>query len=225
MLPSMIPGPEVRVAVARARWLEVQDELLRGVTHALSNRIATISAAAYMLEFNDVTPEQAVESLRTETERMDVLLQLLRLLPSRDDTGFEPVMPVDIVTQAVALHAHHSDLRDVIVHVDVSATVLPVWVEPHTFLQALLLALTAAKRAAFPHELAVQITMAGDADVVRIVVCPENASGSVDSMRTAVDAAAAECCLLSARGTAAARDDGGCELTLPSLSAVRRAGR
>ena len=77
-LPSMIPGMEMRQAVARARWLEVQDELLRGVTHALSNRIATVSAAAYMLEYGDVTQAEAAESLRTETERMDALLQLLR---------------------------------------------------------------------------------------------------------------------------------------------------
>lgn len=221
----MIPGPEIRLAVARARWLEVQDELLRGITHALSNRIATISAAAYMLEFNDVTSEQAAATLRSETERMDALLQLLRQLPSRDDSGFEPVMPAELVTQAVDMHSHHSDLRDVIVHVEVADNVLPVWVEPHSLLQALLLALTSAKRAAFPHALAVHVTLHGDTEVVRFTVHPENASGSIDPTRTAIDSAAAECCLLSARGRAVARGDGGCELELPTLPAVRRAGR
>lgn len=224
-LPSMIPGPEVRLAVARARWLEIQDELLRGITHALSNRIATISAAAYMLEFNDITAEQAAASLRSETERMDVLLQLLRQLPSRDDSGFEPVMPSELVSQAVELHAHHSDLRDVAVHIEVADSVLPVWVEPHSLLQALLLALTAAKRAAFPNALGVHVMLHGDAEVVRFSVHPENTSGSIDFTRTAIDAAAAECCLLAARGRATARTDGGCELELPTLPAVRRAGR
>lgn len=211
-------------AETRARWLEVHDELLRGVTHALSNRVATMSAAAYMLEYDDVTGAQAAASLRVETERMDTMLQLLRLLPSRDDREFEPVSPGDVITQAVALHAHHCDLRDVRVVVAVRDAVLPVWVEPHALLQALLLALTSAKRSAFASSGAVQLSVDGDADDVRILVHPEPVHAAADAL-AARDIAAADGCLQSALGTAVARADGGCVLTLPTLPAARRAGR
>ncbi len=224
-LPALSTGPENGLAMARSRWLDLHDELLRGVTHALSNRIATLSASAYMLEFEDVSCSQAAESLRQETDRMDSLLQLLRLLPSRDDAAFEPVVAADVVEQAVALHAHHCDLRDVVVEVRTDADVLPVWVEPHTLMQALLLALSAAKRTAFPHMLGVQLHVHGDADVVRFSVYPDAVVANVDTLRTALDAGAADRSLQSALGSAQARADGGCELTLPTLPAARRAGR
>ncbi len=214
-------GAEPHPAIARARWLEVQDALLRGVAHALSNRIATVSAAVYMLEHRDVTPEQAATSLRDATERMDELLQLLRLLPSRDDTSFEPVMPRDVVEQAVTLHGHHGDLREVPVTVRYEGDVLPVWVEPHAFLQALLLALTAAARSAGTE---VVLLVRGDEDRIGFAVYPAG-DASADAARTAEAAAAAGQCLRSAQGTAAPRADGGCDLSLPTLTSVRRAGR
>lgn len=224
-LPTSVGGPETGRATARARWLEVHDELLRGITHALSNRIATVSATAYMLEHEDVTSAQAAESLRVETERMDALLQLLRLLPSRDDTSFEPVAPLDVVTQAIALHAHHCDLRDVAVNVQADPDVLPVWVDPNVLTQSLLLALTSAKRAAFPNMLDVRLVLSSDSDVVRMQVHPAIGAASVDPVRTAADAAAADRVLRSAHGTVSPRADGGCDMTLPTLPAVRRAGR
>ncbi len=211
--------------VARARWLEVQDELLRGITHALSNRLATLSAAAYMLEFEDVTRAEAAGSLRTEVDRLDALLQMLRLLPSRDDSALEPLAPGDVVEQAVALHGHHCDLRDVPVRVTVDEAVLPVWVEPHALLQALLLALCAAKRAAFTAGSGVELSVRGDGDVVRFGVHPDGTAPSGDDATSARDVFAAQECLRTAFGTATAHDDGGCELALPTLLAVRRAGR
>jgi len=214
----------VTEAETRARWLEVHDELLRGVTHALSNRVATISAAAYMLEHEDVTGAQAAASLREESERMDALLQLLRLLPSRDDREFEPVSPGDVISQAVAMHAHHCDMRDVRVAVTTADGVLPVWVEPHAFLQALLLALTTAKRAAFASSSEVTVAVTGDADVVCVTVHPVSADATADADSTR-DVSSAHGCLQRALGSAVARDDGGCVLMVPTLPAARRAGR
>ena len=212
----------------RARWLALQDELLRGLTHALSNRLATLSAAAYMLEYGDITAAEAATSLRTETERLDAILRLLRQLPARDEGVLEPVAPGDIVEAAVALHAHHGDLRDVPVTVAVADDVLPVLVEPHALRQALLLALTAAKRAA--HHAGsgvtdgVRIDVTGDAEWVVLRVF---ADGTIDpdAEATRRDALAARACLAHAIGDAEARADGGCELRLATLLAARRAGR
>ncbi len=214
-----------QLAESRARWLELQEELLRGVTHALSNRIATVSAAAYMLEHEDMTCQEGAVQLRVETERMDNLLQLLRLLPSRDDTGVEPVAPLDIIEQAVSLHSHHSELRDVEVRVATEAEVMPVLVEPHAFLQALLLSITAAKRAAFSQAGAVVIDVSNTVDAVAVTVHPDSNNADTDVTSTSLDAAAASLCLRSAHGSVTPRADGGCTLTLPTLSAARRAGR
>jgi C4-dicarboxylate-specific signal transduction histidine kinase len=224
-------------ATARSRWQEVQDELLRGITHALSNRVATLSAAAYMLEFGDVTPAQAAESMRTESERIDELLQLLRRLPAREEPEPEPVSPGELVEDAVALHAFHCDLRDVPVEVAVAADVLPVLVEPHALRQALLLALSAAKRTAVRdangHLPAARIDVRGDAEVVHIHVhgVANGAAVDADAVDTdAVDAtrarefAAMRACLGTVRGAVQPLADGGCVVQLPSLLAARRDG-
>lgn len=222
---DVAPGHESRLAFARARWLEVQDELLRGVTHAMSNRVATVSAAAYMLEHNDVTPGQAAASLRDETDRMDSLLQMLRMLPAREDDGVEPLLVADVLSDALALHSHHCDLRDVAVRVSVADDVMPVLAEPHALLQALLLALTSAKRAAYANMLGVSVSVSGDAEKVFVRVHPDEGAVSVDTALSGINASAADALLFSVGGAAGMRLDGGCDIELPTLRAARRAGR
>ena len=209
------------LAAARVRWLVLQEELLRGATHALSNRVATLSAAAYMLEYEDVTAAQAAASLRTETERLDALLQVLRQLPSRGEVMCEPVSAMDVVTQAVQLHAQHCDLRDLPVTSVAEAEVLPCWVDPHVLLQALLLALTTVKRQAAGTEVRVQVS--GDGDVTRLAVWTEPAHEP--DGRGAHDVQAADRLLAHAEARARWREAGGVELVLPTLLAARRAGR
>lgn len=226
----MSTGPDG--ASARGRWQEVQDELLRGITHALSNRVATLSAAAYMLEFGDVTPAEAAESLRTESERFGELLQLLRRLPSRDDLELEPVSPGELVQDAVALHAFHGALGDVPVDVAVAPDVLPVLIEPHALRQVLLLALTAAKRTAVRDAdgqlPATRIEIGGDADLVHIRVHGV-ASGGLDDATDVGERehelATMRTWLATARGQVRPLAGGGCALQLPSLLAARRDGR
>ena len=65
------------------RWQAVIDGVMRGITHAFSNRVATLGAAAYMLEHGDLDAQEGATSLREEAERLDALVQLLRQLPSR----------------------------------------------------------------------------------------------------------------------------------------------
>ena len=214
---------------ARSRWQEVQDELLRGITHALSNRVATLSATAYMLEFGDVTPEQAAASMRAESERIDELLQLLRRLPAREEFELEPVSPGELIEDAVALHAFHCDLRDVPVQVDAAPDVLPVLVEPHALRQALLLALSTAKRTATRDahgQLATtRIVVTGDAESVIVRVHGTGVAASGVDPLAARERDAMQHCLAGAGGAIRPLDDGGWAIQLPSLLAARRAGR
>ncbi|MDQ6612416.1 MAG: hypothetical protein M3Y64_08280, partial [Gemmatimonadota bacterium] len=106
---------------APARWLAVHDELLRGITHALSNRIATVSASSYLFEQGDVQIEHVSDALRVEAERLEKLLQQLRLLPGRPDAMPEPLTANDACAAAAALHAHHLELGDCACDITVDA--------------------------------------------------------------------------------------------------------
>lgn len=205
---------------AAARWLAIHDELLRGITHALSNRIATIGATSYMLEHGDVAVEQTIESLRAECERMDTLLQQLRQLPARPGAEPEPMTVGDACTSAIRVHANHGEFRDFDCDVVEEPDVYPIWAEPQSFTHAILVALTAAKRNAMPGS-RISIHIAGDTNVVRINAAAAHAVASEDDLNI-TDAAAASWLLASHGGTARAVDHG-CELEIPTLLAVRRA--
>ena len=57
------------------RWLSIHDELLRAMAHAVSNRLATISAVASLLEAGGTADARLLEGLRTESERLEGLLR------------------------------------------------------------------------------------------------------------------------------------------------------
>ena len=83
-----------------ARWLSVHDDLLRGLTHALSNRLGTVAAASYLLDQQPTAVNTAAATLLAESERLEALLHLIRLLPYPDGAVAEPVIPTDATTQA-----------------------------------------------------------------------------------------------------------------------------
>ena len=207
---------------APARWLTIHDELLRGISHALSNRIATVGAASYMIEHGDVGVEQSVASLRAESERMDQLLQQLRLLPERPGAAAEPITADDACNSAVRLHAHHGELRDIVCDVTVDPDVYPIWAEPQSFCHALLVALTTAKRNAV-NGARISLDVSGDNNVVRFRAHASEHVAEPDVLSES-DANAARWLLAAHGGTARALDRG-CELEVPTLLAIRRAAK
>lgn len=213
-------GAENGDSKAAERWLVIHDELLRGITHALSNRIATIGATTYMLEHGDVDVAQSVEALRAESERMDTLLQQLRQLPARPGADGEPMTVGDLCANAIRLHAHHGEWRDFECEIVEDPDVYPIWGEPQAVLHAILVALTAAKRNATPGS-RVRMHIGGDTSVVRINATAPSANDSGNNLNI-TDADAANWLLAPHGGTARATDHG-CELEIPTLLAVRRA--
>jgi hypothetical protein len=125
-------------------WEPVGDALLRGLNHALSNRVGTIGGVAAMLTPGDTTSPPLVAALQSEAERLDELLRLYRALPMPIERGAEPVHVPDVVASAVKLHAHHAELRHVPVRVVADPEALPVRVAPHALLRAVLLLLADA---------------------------------------------------------------------------------
>lgn len=212
---------------AAARWLTVHDEVLRGMAHALSNRIATVSATSYMYETGDVGVTQVMDAVKRESARLEQLLGLLRLLPERTGADAEPATAGEACASAVSLHAQHPEFRDIPCDVVVDPAVYPLWAEPHAFCHALLVALTAAKRRV-PEGGRVTIHVSGTADVVQFAV---QATPGTDAGNAPTDAndplAEADACaagwLLARHGGAARVIPNGCALEVPTLLAARRA--
>jgi signal transduction histidine kinase len=204
-----------------ARWLTIHDELLRGLAHTLSNRVGTIDAATYMLtlEGADVAPQ--VETLRGETERLEALLHALRALPRRAGADAEPVMPGDAVQGALALHAHHGELRDVPCDVHIDADAAPAYADPVALQHALLVAINAARTAAQRGGGHVRVQVSGNADVVRFTV----GTNSVDPDGRPADDALAIDWLLGAHGGRSEANAGAVVFTVPTLMAARNAER
>lgn len=202
------------------RWLSIHDDLLRGLTHALSNRIGTVSALAYLMEVSPDAVATTAASLRTEGEQLEALLQLLRVLPRHAQSVFEPVVPTDSVTSALALHDHHPDLRDLQLTVRLDGDLQPAYVDPAGLTMAVVIALGAAHRAAGTGGRAT-LTIVSSPDTVTItVVADQNVRDDTDSL-DALDAEAVNWLLAPyhGHGTVIPR---GLAVDVPTLQFARR---
>lgn len=207
-----------------ARWLSIHDDLLRGLTHALSNRVGTISAIAYMLALKPLAANATAETLRAESEQLDTLLQLIRLLPRRVDAVFEPVIPTDATSQALHLQAHHPEFRDLHSTVLVDGDLQPAYVDPAVLTMAVVTAVGAVHRVVGTggH---ITMTISCTTDVVRIVVHPDNRELPVSDVATdahSADDLSAICWLLQPYGGFGTIDDSGVAVVIPTLQAARR---
>lgn len=132
---------------AAALWAAEQAALVRGLAHALSNRVGTVVAVGGMLAPDAPAPAMVVGMLQDEGGRMEELLALMRLVAGEADESPdpEPIHLPDIVTPVVALHGHHPALRDVPVKVEPDPDAPPVRARYGGFVRALLVLLSAAK--------------------------------------------------------------------------------
>lgn len=206
-----------------ARWLSVHDDLLRGLTHALSNRIGTISAMAYVIAMQPANLEASAAGLREESERLNVLLQLLRALPRRADAVAEPIVPTDATTQALALLSHHPEIRDVTTTVAIDGDLQPAYAEPGILVMAITLALGAAHRAAGLNG-HVAVRIASTTESVQFTAHGSRAGGAtgVADGDTAMDVDAINWLLRPYAGHGHTLTDGA-GATIPTLQAARRA--
>lgn len=205
-----------------ARWLSVHDDLLRGLAHALSNRVGTISAATYLL---DQTPSNVTvgETLRAESERLETLLHLMRILPYPEGAVAEPVIPTDAIANAVALQGHHNDLRDVPVTVTLDGDVQPAYVSPAVLAMAAAVAIGTGQRVAGSGG-RVELRVSTDADHVIITPHAVHRDGSAANADNdaSLDIEAITWLLAPYRGRGDATLSGAAVI-VPTLQAARRA--
>ena len=217
---------DVSIGAGAARWLSIHDDLLRGLAHAFSNRVATVAAIAALFDSSRVPDERVLAGLRTDADRLGGLLEQLRQLPRRDDADLEPLMPGDSVRAALALFAHHSDYRDVRCTVVVADDVQPVRVDPASLQHALCVALVSASRVGAGDGGAtpagVRVALSTEGEVVRIEVSTDGSTGEGDAEALALDVGAINWLLARSHGRGHASPYG-CRIELPTLQASRRA--
>lgn len=201
------------------RWLSVHDDLLRGLTHALSNRLGTIAALSYMVELQ---PAQTAETLKAESERLDGLLALFRVLPRRLDAQAEPVIPTDVLSTAIGITNHHPDSRDMRVTVAPQGDLQPAYAEPGQLAMALCVALGTARRHAGVGG-SIEVRVSSTVDDVSLESCGLGDAVAHDD-EAALDLDAINW-LLAPIGGAATLTDAGMLVRVPTLQAARRAQR
>ncbi len=217
---------DVSSGAGAARWLSIHDDLLRGLAHAFSNRVATVGGIAALLDSSRVPDERVVSGLRSDADRLNGLLEQLRQLPRRDDADLEPLMPGDSVRAALALFEHHAGYRDARCTVVVADDVQPVRVDPASLRHALCVALVSTTRVGAGHAGAtragVRVALSTEGDVVRIEVSTDGSTGEGDADALALDAGAISWLLARSHGRGHASPYG-CLIELPTLAASRRA--
>lgn len=144
-------SPPPDAGSAEENWRVVSDSLLRGVSHALSNRLGALSAVSHVLGGSgDAASSGAslLELLRSEVSRAERVAALLHLLPRPRGRGAESLRVPDLLGEIIALHELQGPLRDIPCKIEVPGDMLPVRAGRPALTHALLLLLSHAARAA-----------------------------------------------------------------------------
>ena len=211
-------------AVGIARWLTVHDDLLRGLAHAVSNRLATVAALAGMLEGVDAPDPRFVRGLQDDAGQLEGLLQVLRMLPRREEAAVEPMLVRDAADAARRLVAHHPALRDVTLQVEELNDVMPVLADATALTQAMAVSLLAAAgRLGSTRVLTLTLATMDDEVTIR-AECAD--AGDADRPARAVDQVVADRAaidwLLGTSHGCADPDRPGCGIRVSTLQASRR---
>jgi len=219
-----MPAPPPAAAAA---LIDATNGLVRGLNHALSNRVNTLNTLLAVLQESTEFDPEVVEALAAEEARFEALLHLYRLMPLELGAAWEPMVLADPVTDALKLFAHHLDLRMLPCQVDGLESAPPVRGQRQLLTQALLVLLVGVGR-----------SLAGDADGHGLTVSVTSTEAEVTVRASTTRAAAPadgpawpaldwQASLLGAT-TSRGVDDAGRpwgQLVLPTLAAERRKGR
>jgi len=139
-----IGGPEGKLDTEKA-WPEVLDKLIQGVTHQISNRVATLSGVSDILAGDESVPP-ILRALADEVPKLEASIRLLRLLAEPDGEGEEALEAPRLVDDALALARLHPDCKEVAFSAADGRDVPPVVARPTALTHAVLVALVAAAR-------------------------------------------------------------------------------
>lgn len=214
-LPTGLPGETLPLDTA---WCTVRDALLRGLTHALSNRVMAITTLA---ELTVESPASSTTSdvLSSEARRLDALLHQYRLLSPAPPAPPEPLNIADSLPSLVDLAGRHPEVAGMPCDIRVAANVQPAYIDAGMLGRVVPTLVVAATRAARRMGSSrVQIDVAGDARWVVVRVAVGDATSEGGPADDAANGLPAMQITDSGRGALY-------ELLLPTLAAARRRDR
>ena len=204
-------------------WVELVDQALQGLHHALNNRIGSISALVELYQGGGVAPDGVgLQSLASELSRLEDANRMVRLLPQDSVAGEEPLILDDVLADVLAVHRYLHDVRELQVTIVPTRYVEPVRAERWALVRVLTLLLADAKRLAKTANTSVRAVTESDEQWVRVefrVGQPQ----VVDTPGPSRGPYAAS--LAETFGGKVERRAGVAELRLPTLKARRAADR
>jgi hypothetical protein len=126
------------------QWLRVNEKVLKGLNHQLTNRLAALEAITQLFDPGDSADPQLVQTLGHEVDRVGTLLRLYRMLPAEPTALPEAVRVQDIIPSVLELHTYHADLGGVACLLGEASDPEPVCVRPSALLRSLLVLLESA---------------------------------------------------------------------------------
>lgn len=125
-------------------WSPLLEDLLRGLVHAMNNRVTALSAYAELASVDEESLE--VDMLRREIQRLHQVSSFVSALATRSDER-EALELSGVLELALEIHSHHPRMRSVPCTLETAGAVLPVRVPRWAMLRLVLLMIDAAKRA------------------------------------------------------------------------------
>jgi hypothetical protein len=130
-------------------WVEIVDQALQGLHHALNNRIGSLSALVELYQLGDLPSDgSGFENLAADLARLEDCNRMVRLLPRDSVAGEEPLILDDVLADVFAIHRYLHDVRDLQVTIVPTRYVEPVRVERWALIRVLTMLLCDAKRLA-----------------------------------------------------------------------------
>jgi hypothetical protein len=204
-------------------WVELVDQALQGLHHALNNRIGSISALVELYQGRGVPPDGAgLQNLVSELSRLEDGNRMVRLLPQDSVAGEEPLILDDVLADVLAIHRYLHDVRELQVTIVPTRYVEPVRAERWALVRVLTLLLADAKRLAKTASTSVRAVTESDEQWVRV----EFRVGQPQVVDTPGPSRGPYAALLAETfGGKVDRRAGVAELRLPTLKARRAADR
>jgi C4-dicarboxylate-specific signal transduction histidine kinase len=220
MTNASIPAHPSERAASSDQWLELVDQVLLGLDHALNNRLGALRAFAELLR-DDVwrTTSAATDSVQKEVARLEETTSVVRLLARPRQPSETGLILEDVIADVVRIQSMLYDVRDTPIELAPGPPIEPVWSERSALIRLLSVALYSLRRQtrAAGGE-AVRVATESDESSVRIKL-----TSSVPASALAIGEYAAA--TASSLGADWRTQDGSWELHLPTLKSHRGSSR
>ncbi len=128
-----------------AEWTDLSEKLIRGLVHALNNRITALSSFAQLIALGDDQQTQQ-QVLPEELAQLSAVSEHLRALCS-EHLSSEALEILPVLAEAVTLHRHHPTLRSIRCDVSMLSSLQPIRVPRWALLRLMLILIDSGKRA------------------------------------------------------------------------------